>query len=62
MNHYKDKEMLVVPFNMGNHWVLLSVSAKYDQVWYFDSSKLIDSKPGDQLNRDFSDVVFVLDE
>jgi hypothetical protein len=33
MKHYKDdKEMLVVPFNMGNHWVNLSISTKYDQV------------------------------
>jgi hypothetical protein len=32
MIHYKDKEMLVVPFNMGNHWVTLLISTKYDQV------------------------------
>jgi hypothetical protein len=33
MRCYKDgKEMLVVPFNMGNHWVTLSISTKYDQV------------------------------
>jgi hypothetical protein len=32
MRHYRDKEMLVVPFNMGNHWVILSISTKYDQV------------------------------
>jgi hypothetical protein len=33
MKHYKDgNEMLVVPFNMGNHWVTLSLSTKYDQV------------------------------
>jgi hypothetical protein len=32
MRHYKDKEMLVIPINMGNHWVILSISAKYDQV------------------------------
>jgi hypothetical protein len=30
MRHYKDKEMLVIPFNMGNHWVTLSTSTKYD--------------------------------
>jgi hypothetical protein len=30
MRHYKDKEMIVVPFNMGNHWVTLSTSTKYD--------------------------------
>jgi hypothetical protein len=33
MRHYKDdKEMLVVSFNTGNHWVTLSISTKYDQV------------------------------
>jgi hypothetical protein len=31
MWHYRDKEMLVVPFNMGNHWVTLSISTKYDR-------------------------------
>jgi hypothetical protein len=31
MRHYKDdKEMLVIPFNTGNHWVTLSISTKYD--------------------------------
>jgi hypothetical protein len=30
MRHYRDKEMLVIPFNMGNHCVTLSISAKYD--------------------------------
>jgi hypothetical protein len=28
IKHYKDKEMLVVLFNMGNHWVTLSISIK----------------------------------
>jgi hypothetical protein len=32
MRHYKDKEMLVVPFNTGKHWVTLSISTKYNQV------------------------------
>jgi hypothetical protein len=26
MKHYKDNEMLVVPFNTGTHWVTLSIS------------------------------------
>jgi hypothetical protein len=43
MSHYKDKEMLVVPFNMGKNWLLLSVY----QVWYCDSSRLIDPNTGD---------------
>jgi hypothetical protein len=62
MNHYKDKEMLVIPFNTGNHMVLLSISTTYDQVWYCDSSRPIDSKTGDRLTRDFSDVMSILDE
>jgi hypothetical protein len=32
MRHYRDKEMLVIPFNIGNHWVTLSIFSKYDQV------------------------------
>jgi hypothetical protein len=62
MRHYKDKEMLVIPFNTGNHWVTLSISTKYDQVWYCDSSRLTDSRTGDRLTRDWSDIIFVLDE
>jgi hypothetical protein len=30
MRHYRDKDMLVVLFNMGNQWVTLSSSTKYD--------------------------------
>jgi hypothetical protein len=44
MSHYKDKEMLVVSFKMGNYWITLSISTTYHQVWYYDSSRLIDSK------------------
>jgi hypothetical protein len=43
MRHYSDKEILVVPFNMGNHWVILAISIKYDQVWYYDSIRPTDS-------------------
>jgi hypothetical protein len=39
MRYYRDKEMLVVPFNTGNHWVTLSICTKYDQVLYCDPSK-----------------------
>jgi hypothetical protein len=31
MRHYRNKEMLVIPFNTGKHWVTLSISTKYDQ-------------------------------
>jgi hypothetical protein len=58
MRHYKDdKEMLVVPFNTGNHWVTLSISTKYDQVWYCDSSRPIDPRTGDRLT-----VISILNE
>ncbi len=30
MKHYRDKEMLVIPFNTGNHWVTLSISTTDD--------------------------------
>jgi hypothetical protein len=36
IRHYGNKEMLVVPFNTGNHWVTLLIFTKYDQVWYCD--------------------------
>jgi hypothetical protein len=62
MSRYKDKEMLVIPFNTDNCWVLLSISTTYDQVWYCDSSRPIDSKTSDRLTRDFSDVMSVLNE
>jgi hypothetical protein len=62
MKHYKDKEMLVVPFNTGNHWVTLSISTKYDQVWYYDSSRPTDPITGKRLTRDWTDVMAVLNE
>jgi hypothetical protein len=30
MRHYSDKEILVVPFNTGNHWITLAIFIKYD--------------------------------
>jgi hypothetical protein len=62
MRHYRDKEMLVISFNMGNHWVTLSISTKYDQVWYYDSSRLTDPITGDRLTHDWTNVITVLDE
>jgi hypothetical protein len=33
MRYYKDKkEMLIVPYNTGSHWVLLTISIRHDQV------------------------------
>jgi hypothetical protein len=43
MRHYSDKEILVILFNMGDHWVTLAISIKYDQVWYCDSARPTDS-------------------
>jgi hypothetical protein len=62
MRHYRDKEMLIVPFNTDNHWVTLSISIKYDQVWYYDSSRLTDPITGDQLICDWTDVIAVLNK
>jgi hypothetical protein len=62
MRHYRDKEMLVVPFSMGNHWVTLSISTKYEQVWYFDSSRLTNPIIGDRLTCGCTDVMTVLNE
>jgi hypothetical protein len=47
MCHFNDKEMLLIPFNTGNYWLLLSISTMYDQVWYCDSSKPIDPYTGE---------------
>jgi hypothetical protein len=30
MKYYRDKEILVIPFNMDNHWETLAISTKYD--------------------------------
>jgi hypothetical protein len=62
MTHYKDKEMLVVLFNTGNHCVTLSISTTYDQVWYCDFSRPTYPITGDQLTRDWNDVISVLNE
>jgi hypothetical protein len=62
MRHYSDKEILVVPFNTGNHWVTLAIFTKYDQVWHCDSAKLTDSITGERLTRDWTDIMVVLDE
>jgi hypothetical protein len=62
MKHYKDKKMLDILFNTGNHWITLSISTKFDQLWYCDSARPIDSKTGDQLTRDWSDFISILDE
>jgi hypothetical protein len=62
MRHYRDKEILVIPFNTGDHWVTLSISTKYDQVWYCDSSRLTYPMTGERLTRDWTDVIAILNE
>jgi hypothetical protein len=62
MRYYNDKEILVIPFNMGNHWVTLAISTKYDQVWYCDSTRSIDSITGERLTRVWTDIMVILDE
>jgi hypothetical protein len=62
MRHYSDKEILVIPFNTGNHWVTLAISTKYDQVWYYDSARPKDSITSERLTHDWTDIMAVLDE
>jgi hypothetical protein len=52
-------EVLVVPFNMGNHWVTIAISIKY---WYCDSARPTDSINGERLTCDWTDIMVVLDE
>jgi Ulp1 family protease len=54
--------MLVIPFNMGNHWITLSISTKYNQVWYCDSLRLTDPIIGNRLTRDWTNVMDVLNK
>jgi hypothetical protein len=43
MCYYMDKtDMLIVPYNTGSHWVLLTISMRHNQVWYYDSNRSID--------------------
>jgi hypothetical protein len=62
MRLYRDKEMLVKLFNTGNHWVTLTISTKYDQVWYCDSSRPTDPITGDRLTHDWIDLIAILNE
>jgi hypothetical protein len=62
MRHYSDKEILVIPFNMGNHWVTLAISTKYDQVWYCDSARPTYSITDERLTRDWTDIMAILNK
>jgi hypothetical protein len=37
---YSDNEMLIIPYNTGNQWILVSISSTHDQVWYCVSNRL----------------------
>jgi hypothetical protein len=62
MTNYNDKEMLLVSFNTGNHWVTLSISIKYDQIWYCDSSRLTYPITDDRLTHNWNDVISILNK
>jgi hypothetical protein len=62
MRHYRDKKMLVIPFNMGNHCLTLTISIKYDHVWYCDSSRPTDPITDERLTCDWTNVIAVLNE
>jgi hypothetical protein len=47
MCYYKDKkEMLIVPYNTGSHWMLLTILMRHNQVWYCDSNRPTDPTTG----------------
>jgi hypothetical protein len=61
MRYYKDKkEMLIALYNTGSHCVLLTISMRYNQVWYCDSNRPTDLATGKRGTRDYSEVMTVL--
>jgi hypothetical protein len=63
MRYYKDKrEMLIISYNTGSHWVLLIILMRHDQVWYYDSNMPTDPATDKQGTRDYSEVMAVLKE
>jgi hypothetical protein len=62
MRNYREKELLVIPFNTGNHWVTLAISTKYDQVGYCDSSRPTNPITRDRLTHDWTYVIAALNE
>jgi hypothetical protein len=63
MYYYKDKkEMLIIPYNTGSHWVLLTISMRHNQVWYCDSNRPTDLANGKRGTHDYSEVMAVLNE
>jgi hypothetical protein len=63
MRYYKDKkEMLIIPYNMGSHWVLLRISMRHNQVWYCDSNRPTEPTTGKRGTYDYSEVMAVLNK
>jgi hypothetical protein len=63
IRYYKDKnEMLIVPYNTGSHWVILTISMRHNQVWYCDSNRPTDPATGKRWTRDYSEVMTILNE
>jgi hypothetical protein len=63
MHYYKDKkEMLIIPYSTGSHWVLLTISMRHNQIWYCDSNRPTDLANGKRGTRDYSEVMAVLNE
>jgi hypothetical protein len=61
MRYYKDKkEMLIVPYNTGSHWLLLRISMRHNQVWYCDSNRPTDPATRKRGTCDYSEVMVVL--
>jgi hypothetical protein len=63
MHYYKDKkEMLIVPYNNGSHWVLLTILMRHNQVWYYDSNRPTDPATGKRGACDYNEVMAILNE
>jgi hypothetical protein len=63
MHYYKGKkEMLIIPYNSGSHWVLLTISMRHNQVWYCDSNRPTDPATGKRGTCDHSKVMAILNE
>ncbi|PVH64317.1 hypothetical protein PAHAL_2G236100 [Panicum hallii] len=61
MGVHADKEHIVVPYNLGDHWVTLIINVRSKQVFYLDSSIPSDESGAPQI-RDYSLVISILDE
>jgi hypothetical protein len=58
IRYYKDKKvMLIIPYNTGSHWVLLTISMRHNQVWYYDSNRPTDSATSKRGTHDYSEVM-----